>query len=91
MPYINNEDREKYNKLIGEIVEVIKPGCGGNDLKAGELNYVISRIVWDIFKKFPSYTLGNSLMGVIECVKQEFYRRQLGIYEDVKIIENGDI
>jgi hypothetical protein len=39
----------------------------------------------------PSYTRGNELIGVMECVKQEFYRRRLGIYEDLKLKENGDI
>jgi len=31
------------------------------------------------------------MIGVLECVKQEFYRRKVAPYEDIKIIENGDI
>ena len=30
-------------------------------------------------------------MGVLDCVKQEFYRRKLAPYEDVAIQKNGDI
>jgi len=30
-------------------------------------------------------------MGVLECVKQEFYRRRAVPYEEEKIEENGDI
>jgi hypothetical protein len=57
----------------------------------GEVNYVISSIIWELFKYKRSYTIGNNLIGVLECVKQEFYRRQLAPYEDKKIKENGDL
>jgi hypothetical protein len=28
---------------------------------------------------------------VLECIKQEFYRRKLAPYEEAKIKENGDL
>jgi hypothetical protein len=31
------------------------------------------------------------ITGVLENIKQEFYRRAASSYEDKKIIENGDI
>jgi len=30
-------------------------------------------------------------MGVLECIKQEFYRRAVAPYEDKKKEENGDV
>ena len=33
----------------------------------------------------------NRAMGVLECIKQEFYRRVAAPYEDIKIVENGDV
>ncbi len=38
-----------------------------------------------------NYSKANELVGVLECVKQEFYRRQVVPYEEEKIRENGDL
>lgn len=88
MPYIKPENRDKFEDAIKRLLDHLETKNGCN---VGELNYVISSIVWSIFDSKPSYTLGNNLMGVLECVKQEFYRRRLAGYEDEKIQENGDI
>ena len=96
MPYIKKEDREKFGEAIYPILEAFYyDGKGTWDynkpISPGELNYLISSILWTIFDKNPSYTLGNNIVGMLECVKQEFYRRKLAPYEDEKIVENGDI
>lgn len=58
----------------------------------GELNYRLAREI-DRFmqSKGASYKAFNAVMGVLSCLSQEFYRRKVAIYEDVKIIENGDV
>jgi len=97
MPYIKKEDRAKYDEIINSILFDIK--CDKvswsydpkREVSMGELNYLISSIVWKLFDTAPSYTLGNNLVGMLECVKQEFYRRKLAELEDRKIKENGDI
>jgi len=33
----------------------------------------------------------NRAMGVLASAMQEFYRRRVAPYEDVKIAENGDV
>ena len=38
-----------------------------------------------------SYSKIAMVTGVLENVKQEFYRRIAASYEDKKIVENGDI
>ena len=90
MPYIKQEDRKKFDSLIEDVVDALTDH-GFSPVKPGDLNYVISKMVWEIFDRNPSYTLGNNLTGVLECVKQEFYRRKLAPYEDEKIKENGDL
>ena len=90
MPYIKKEDREHFIVEIEEIINELhrKPG---HPVLPGELNFIISSIIWDTFDKAPSYTTGNMLVGVLECVKQEFIRRRLNDYEDEKLKENGDL
>ena len=60
----------------------------------GTLNYIITRLCdyWtkDIDGK-ANYERYNAVIGVLECVKQELYRRQIAPYEDEKCEENGDV
>ena len=83
MPYIPRRDRSKFDHHIEALVN--------DDLSVGQLNYIISRMIWMLWQKKRGYTLGNNLIGVLECVKAEFYRRMLAPYEDVKAQENGDL
>ena len=82
MPYIEQDSRPGFD----EAIEQLKPE------KAGELNYVISRICADyLARKGKKYSNLNEIMGVLSCVAKEFYRRVAAPYEDEKIKENGDI
>jgi hypothetical protein len=59
---------------------------------AGELNFALTSILCSyIHNKGPSYQTYNEVIGVLECAKQELYRRIVGKYEDQKIRENGDV
>jgi hypothetical protein len=94
MPYIPKRERPRYNPLINEIVKQLVeklPGDNGKNFSEGDLNYVISSIIWKLFDKRPSYTLGNKLVGALDCIRLEFYARKVRPYEDQKIKENGDI
>lgn len=58
--------------------------------RSGICNYIITRLLKDII--YPqSYHDYNEVIGILECVKQEFYRRAVAPYEDKKIEQNGDI
>jgi hypothetical protein len=59
----------------------------------GELNFCITRMCLEYTGAnwSPNYALFNEIIGVLECVKQEFYRRAVAPYEDKKIEENGDV
>jgi len=94
MPYIRREERERYDEAIDKITSLLLdkfPGDNNRHFQVGDLNYIVSSIVWELFNANPSYTRGNELVGVVECVKQEFIRRKLNPYEDSKIKENGDL
>jgi hypothetical protein len=94
MPYIKKEDRERYDSEIDKITCLLLdkfPGDNNRHFQVGDLNYIVSSIVWTLFDILPSYTRGNELVGVLECIKQEFIRRRLNAYEDEKIKANGDI
>lgn len=78
MPYISNN--QKINlKLTNE------------PQSAGELNYTITQICVKYLGDNISYNKINEIMGVLECAKQEFYRRVATKYEDQKMGENGDV
>jgi len=88
MPYIPKNERRQYKKLIKELKWVLQ------DHPIGHLVYVLSAILlpnnyaelgsW----KFVDY---NERLGAITVVKTDFERRYLGMYEDGKVMVNGEI
>ena len=107
MPYIKQEDRKKFDKQIDKLVYILlfgnnkKPPSLGDagTLTAGELNYVISSLCWQLcghnskgLKRWKiNYQRMNDVIGAIEAAKLELYRRIVSPYEDEKIESNGDI
>ena len=89
MPYITHEAR-------------IRLDAGAFPQTAGELNFAITRLI-DTYlqgKRYDAATLTwgklryehiNEVVGVLECAKQELYRRIAAPYEDKKAAENGDV
>jgi len=89
MPYILKPDRLKFNDIL-EVLESKIPEIKN----AGELNYLITKICLTYLKqKGLKYQNINEIVGVLECAKQEFYRRIATPYENEKIAnpENGDV
>lgn len=78
MPYIVQEARDE--------IDAGKPPA-----VPGELNYLITKAVLQYIGATPSYARYNDVIGVLEAVKLELYRRWVGPYEDRKREENGDI
>lgn len=65
--------------------------CSNKPESAGELNFVITKHLVDYLGEDPSYYQFNEVIGVLECAKQEIYRRMIVPYEDKKMEENGDV
>lgn len=68
----------------------------GNPTTPGELNFAIHKLIqrWlrhEAQYKALDYATWNTLMGVLECVKQEIYRRKIAPYEEAKLAKNGDV
>lgn len=86
MPYIKPHFRELLLKMtISELIDAALR------LDAGDLNFIISSLLWAKWRKSPSYGTGNMIVGILECSKLEFVRRHLNEYEDFKLAESGDI
>jgi len=77
MPYISQEARRK--AIMKRTTE----------LTSGELNFTITEFLLSAEPK--TYEDYNRLIGVLECIKLEFYRRAVAVYEDRKKEENGDV
>ncbi len=89
MPYIDQEIRETFDPFIKEIVERLK--SAPSSTVAGVLNYIITKLVVSLWSKYKSYSMGNVIIGALQCAGREFARRHLDEYENIKIQENGDV
>ena len=87
MPYIKAGNRNKYEKLLENLVKILK--TLPPEEVDGELNYVVTRILKEIYPL--RYFHINKAVGVLECIKLEYYRRVAAPYEDLKIEEAGDV
>ena len=87
MPYIKPDARVKINPYLEPLLE----WASENEPTEGELNYIISSLIWTCFEKNVSYKNGNDLISILECAKLEFYRKKVAPYEDLKEKENGTL
>lgn len=90
MPYIAGKERADYEVEIKSIVDKLLSQDENNVV--GHLNYII----FSILKRYVvargiRYFRVNNLMGMLECCKNEFYRRIIAPYEDGVIGKNGDV
>lgn len=81
MPYIKQTERDAFPD------ESLWP----TPVDEGQLNYVITRLCLRYLGPSPRYGDFNQVIGVLECAKQELYRRMVAPYETKKIAENGDV
>ena len=92
MPYIKTEDRKQFDALVAKLAEQLRCSASSDPTAlAGNLNYSISTLLFHVYGASPRYHQHNEIVGMLECVKQEWYRRRTAPYEEVKIAENGDV
>lgn len=93
MPYIKQEQRKRFKRIVKELYL-----GDSHPRNCGELNYLFTEIIrsyllegseFGTYQK--SYQKFNDIVGALECCKLELVRRQIGTYEDKKILENGDV
>lgn len=86
MPYITQERR----KVLDEAIVNLNSLLLGQPI--GDLNYAITRLVDSFVQEVKEdYAAHNAIMGVLESVKQEYYRKRVARYENVKCHENGEV
>lgn len=84
MPYIKQIDRDRIDPLIKILFEELKT--------KGNIIYAIGHLLrLFIQREDKKYTNLNDAMGIIECVKQEFYRKVVAPYKEQKIILVPDL
>jgi hypothetical protein len=91
MPYIAADERTQYEDLIESLAKTIREATGDHAKRAGHLNYVITRLLLDTYGRELRYWQHNEIIGMLECCKQEFYRRQTAPYEEACIAKSGDV
>ena len=96
MPYIDEQERVELDSQIDNMILAIRnnktnlnnPHDFSNYL--GRINYCFSRIIYGVMRDV-SYRNIAMVTGVLENIKQEYYRRVAEPYEDIKIRQNGYI
>jgi len=89
MPYIKKEDRIKYENVLNSLRTIFEYH---DEIEVGEFNYLVSSAISQLLKdKGLNYKNCNGVIGSLECVKLELYRKVIAPYEDEKITENGDV
>jgi len=84
MPYILDEDREKFDRSIETLTQIINA--------KGDLNYTICELVGRLILKTKiSYTQISEWIDGVHGAERELTRRILDPYEVKKMIENGDV
>jgi hypothetical protein len=94
MPYIDETSRKILDRSIDDLANIITNHSefDNEDLVTvlGDLNYCMTRLIGQVMGS-TSYAKIAMITGVVENVKQEFYRRVAVPYEEEKIVQNGDI
>jgi len=86
MPYITGERRKAILGEGGAYIDIREVES------VGELNFAITMLCKNFLENdCRAYRSFNKIIGVLECVKQEFYRKAVVPYEEEKEQENGSV
>lgn len=88
MPYIARKDRAPYQRAVNELAALVP---GDRTARPGHMNYIISLLIRRVYGESMRYADHNEVVGLLNCVQQEFYRRATVPYEDEKIAQEGDL
>jgi len=91
MPYIDDEKRAALDPAIHLLGLALRANFPTGKELAGPLNYAITRLLLETLPEATTYSRTALLIGVLETLKLEFYRRVAVPYEVRKAEENGDV
>lgn len=94
MPYISKDKRSYLDPHIDNLHRFLvdlELDDSKNNME-GNLNYTITRLLKLVYgDETSSYRDVNDVIGVLECIKLEYYRKLAAPYEDVKESQNGRV
>ena len=85
MPYIKPDDRPPLDEMSLAVMNHLS--------SLGDLNYLLTMILLNYARRkgdINSYKTHLEIVGTLECVKNEWYRRSTAPLEDQKMKLNGD-
>ncbi len=84
MPYIKDENKRIFDESINVLSNIV--------IHKGDLNYVICELVGQLILNTKiSYTQISEWIDAVDGAENELRRRLLYPYENIKVIENGDV
>mgnify|MGYP001571596617 CR=1 FL=1 len=93
MPYIKEHERSNIDAAFFR-----EMNSGRHDwsfvaatMTPGQLNYLFTRFIVRYFNYSPNYQRIDEILGTLDAVAKEFYRRVAVPYEEKKLEENGDV
>lgn len=91
MPYIKPDKRAVLDSAINAVVDGLRQLESDDETNnfEGNVNYIFSTIIAKCYD--VSYRSINDVVGVLTCVKDEYYARVAIPYEKQKAFENGDV
>ena len=86
MPYIKQDARKELDPYLRALINALA------EHPSGSYNYAITMLLHAFLaERGLCYETLNSIMGIISCVRDEFYATVVRPYEERKRRENGDI
>jgi hypothetical protein len=89
MPYINQTRRNELDDKMSALLSVVHQST------SEEMNYIISTLLQKYIEvhdeKKLDYSACNTIVGVLECVKLEFYNKLVTPFQNTKLNQNGKI
>ena len=87
VPYIKPAARPELDEAMDDLIDLIQ--ALPVEEQDGALNYTVTRMLKSMYPH--RYFHYNRAIGALECIKQEFYRVDIGPYEDIKIARAGEV
>jgi hypothetical protein len=84
MPYITQEEREDLAPVLDPLLDLART------LSKGEVNYIVTKIIVSKYGR-GGYDQRSEGASVLQDAHDEFYRRVVAPYEDMKKEANGDV
>ena len=95
MPYIDDERKLFIDPALEELITLFEHADKDDGrfftAVAGDLNYIITRLILAYWKGRHSYQAGAEISGAVHDAYNEFYRRVMVPYEKKKCKKNGDV